>query len=476
VGRLIAISLVALLALGEGALRFAHARGLAGLDDPKHFASPYCGDDFARMQLLREHPASASPDASVAHESLGWIPAPDSAHYPDESAIPAESSERPWIALFGSAPVADLRARLAPRIAPVPVVDFQVPGHGLDQIYLRFEEVLGRTPAPRTAVVALRTDDLDSVIQTLSAAPKPHFVVGSEGLELRGLPIPGSFEAWEQRRGTALRSLLFSLARTYLSEALDDERGFYTECRRAEKEVLARALLAALRASADARGIELVFALHESPAAGQRPSWRSGFLQSELDTLGVDALDVRRMLREEGGQSSGVDLLAERLEQRLAQVSDYAWGTRIDLGLGGNADPYLGEGWARLRGNYRWTAAPSATLRISPPAAPGGILAEIVFLDAVASADDTRDVVVRAGGVAIGRIPIHKLILKRWKEVLHLDAGLAATRPLQLSFEVEPLLTPEQVGRSADRRQLGVAVAALTLRRAEPLPSATAAR
>ena len=368
------------------------------------------------------------------HPTLGWIPGPASPHRPRTENIPSDGS--PWIAVFGDGSVADspslpggsLPEKLNASLE-LPVVSYAVAGHDLARIVERATTTFRQQqPAPRTALVGFRTAVIEAPSST---APANHS------------------DAWRSHLIDRLRGDDASASGRALCEQTIERERILT-------------LLRELDGAARAQGTELIVAVF--PAAAPRPDQEgySDLLAGALDDLAIHSVSLGFptepiTAREQTARA------ASALRERLAHRADYYWGTPITFGKAGNAERYQLSGFSAPREGGRWTTEPTARLEVSPPAHPGGILAEVEFADAVASKADARQLVVRVGEIAVARWPITQL-RKRGQDTFFLDAGIAAVRPLEIRFELESLKSLEEVGRGKHRRKLGVLIKSLTLR------------
>ncbi len=296
-----------ILAGGELAVRAGRALELGRLGDPRSFAQPYCDPDFHKLRLQARADAgipAVAVDGYTRHPQLGW--APDAQLAERLGLVSDGRPVRADVALFGDSFTAGVPpTRPEERMGPIldgllgqrRVLNYAVPGYGVDQIELRFRDVVSddRT-RPETAVVVLLVDDIDRVVQPVRAAPKPYYVLDGHGaLQLRNVPIEQDAFEWLAEHPISIRSYLAALVRTRWSERRDGP-GFYSHCRREEKEAITTALLESIVDEARARDVRVFFVILYGEMAAGRPSWRTGFLKSALDDLGADFLDLRPVI------------------------------------------------------------------------------------------------------------------------------------------------------------------------------------
>src|SRR6202012_4906930 len=85
-----------------------------------------------------------------------------------------------------------------------------VRGYGLDQIYLRFQQIRPafHRPLPVFGVV---TVDLDRSLLSFRTGQKPYFTINDDKLVLNGRPIETNPEQWLERHPPQIYSLLYAL-------------------------------------------------------------------------------------------------------------------------------------------------------------------------------------------------------------------------------------------------------------------------
>jgi len=194
----LAAGLFATAAIGELGLRGARALSVGRFADARTFAHPYCDENYHELRLLDREEGGVSPlavNGFVQHRILGWKPGPALAR--ELGLVRDGVPQRADVALFGDSfaagvppvgPDETITAYLDELLPDQSVLNYAVPGYGVDQIFLRYLEIVGddRT-RPDTAVVAILVDDIDRVLQPIRAAPKPLFALDGGSLVLRNV-------------------------------------------------------------------------------------------------------------------------------------------------------------------------------------------------------------------------------------------------------------------------------------------------
>lgn len=190
-------------------------------------------------------------------------------------------------------------------------LNLAVPGYGVDQSLLRFEEQ-GRREAADVVVLSLCVDnDLADVMLPVflydGRHPKPWFRLGPEGLELHREHLrlaPTARAALWLRRHSALarrlgRSAAAPAAEEQPAEHWAERRRQAIEDHRAALDLMA-ALLARLRRDVEGTGAELIVAVHPNKPAFQRPARWVKALARRAELRGLVFVDVAGAYRAEG--------------------------------------------------------------------------------------------------------------------------------------------------------------------------------
>ena len=149
-----------------------------------------------------------------------------------------------------------------------------------------------------------------------------------------------------------------------------------------------------------------------------------------------------------------------RLERDRART--YDWGTRLNFGNGGNADPYAGTGWSGPEDHLMWTDGHAATVYL-PGRAPESNLVMRANLAAYTLHGKLNRQRVRvlvnghevANWMATGDFQTCTALVPR--------ADTAGAETTQITLELPDAVAPISIGAGGDNRTLGVAVSWLQL-------------
>ena len=187
------------------------------------------------------------------------------------------------------------------------LVNYGVGGYGLDQIYLLAERSLGRWAAaePVVIVAILVESDLDRSVLSFRGWPKPRLQL--EDGELRaGEAVLTDPEQWLARHPPAIASYLlrFLTYRPGLLPAPLQRALRARHERRDEKVALNRAILAAIEAGLEGRGLRHFFYLfHDYEGLVAGGSWQESLIREVCAGLGAPVVDSRPFLVAAAGGS-----------------------------------------------------------------------------------------------------------------------------------------------------------------------------
>ncbi|MCP4658268.1 MAG: SGNH/GDSL hydrolase family protein [bacterium] len=496
-----AVCAVLLLSCWELLIRLGIHFDFGGLRKPIHYASPICGDDYHKLHFFWRNSNTLRPGQFVKDPVLGWLPDPEAGRL----AGIRGPGPLPAVALFGDSftagvppatPYERIPILLEDLIPEGHVVNFAVPGYGLDQIYLRFQQAVAEgRPAP-AAVVGVILNDVDRVVERFRGGPKPYFVLEDGDLALRGVPIESSQEEWLAANPVSFRSYALAVVRRRLGRLSEDGGPLTSECRREEKETLSKKILENLVAESRRAEMDLLFILFYNRASLSTESWHERFLKSAFDALAVDYLDTRPILQAAAqGLEEGLDALYfpppnghlnargnavvaeatfEVLQKRLGWGHPRPNRLKENIRFGdraGNAGSYEKSGWAKDSREFAWTRAERASFTVDLPPTAGDVVLYLETCQVLKTADDPRSLTIRAGETVIREKPVREFP-DDWRFfVMEIAIPRDAIREgkLTLTFELPYLLTRREAGLDSDNpRRLGVAVRSMALRSAPP--------
>lgn len=199
---------------------------------------------------------------------------------------------------------------------------------------------------------------------------------------------------------------------------------------------------------ADARAAALADALARLPALAERAA----------------AIAVRR--REAATGSRYLATLA-RLADTPAQTRPaYRPGERIDFTDYLDSRRYLADGWGITEAHGCWSQGEQArlTLPLAEPLHGDGVLsAETLALVPGDGVDQRIDIAVNGTALATWTYAARKPGTVAAQRTLRIPAALLAAGTLDITFRIAKPCRPADLGRSADDRRLGIAIAALSL-------------
>ena len=149
-----------------------------------------------------------------------------------------------------------------------------------------------------------------------------------------------------------------------------------------------------------------------------------------------------------------------RLDRDRART--YDWGTRLNFGNGGNADPYAGTGWSGPEEHLMWTDGHAATAYL-PGRAPDSNLVMQASLAAYTLPGKLDRQRVRA--LVNGHEVANWIATADFQTCTALvpRADTAGAETTQITLELPDAVAPISIGAGGDNRTLGVAVSWLQL-------------
>ena len=135
----------------------------------------------------------------------------------------------------------------------------------------------------------------------------------------------------------------------------------------------------------------------------------------------------------------------------------------LDLTQGGNAIPYLGEGWSAAERDFTWTDGLQSTVTFDAPSGTGNYALRVTAGPFLHLPEVTRQVMqVLINDVWVGRITLTDSFVQ-FSEI-KMDAAVLQTAPrVTLQFRHENATRPCDVGANKDSRRLAFHVKRITL-------------
>jgi len=499
-----AIGVTLCLVGGEVFLRIGITLGVGKLDNPANYVAPFCDDDYHKLRYLWRPGGALRTGRHIQHPWLGWVPAEDFSGFESGSVAPIPDSRPadPRIVLFGDSfaagvnptrPFERIAARLDAMIPQGKVINYAVAGYGVDQIYLRFTDVItDSNDAHQVAIVGIFLGDIDRVLEHFRAGPKPYFEIESGSLALKGVPVRDTPEDWLAKNPPRVFSFSWALARKRFGEVfLGELYGFETLCRRAEKEEITSHLLKRMTVDAERAGAQLIFVVFYGQPHLVGESWRETFLLSELEALKASFIDTKPLLVEASRDRNdeledyyfgppnghlndrGNALVADAFYDLLAQSFD--WGPRPDpdasrqtvsLGQQGDLEIGGGEGWGFHGSNFSWMVEPSSSIFFSEVPPHGALVVHLEVVGSLRQPEDDRHLSVRVNDEQVYQRPLAEFPTNWGAFNLRVPVPRALVQgdSLSVTLELPYLLTPSDVRPGEnDSRPRGVALKSMTL-------------
>ncbi len=147
----------------------------------------------------------------------------------------------------------------------------------------------------------------------------------------------------------------------------------------------------------------------------------------------------------------------------VALSPHYEWGTVLSFGTGGNADPYLRQGWSSpMSPEYRWTNGPRATLQFEVDPPGESVVVQLVFAPYVDPKLLPRQrITVLCNGHEVTKHEgtEHKASIM----VMKVAERAFGSGQLTLEFDLPDAASPRSLGRGGDERQLGIFVSRMVM-------------
>ena len=294
--------------LGVRAVVFSDIVGVGALKNPRLYATGYCGDE-GYFVLQHYYNRDVPPRLPVDPE-LGWTLGTGELDIVTDTHLTLEDvGDRP-ILFFGDSYVAwgapmhnKIPQLMDERLPGTDVLNFGVPGYGVDQIALRVrrESPKFRSRRPIT-LVGIMLHDLDRSLLRYRGGQKPYYELVDETLVLRAPRYSTNREFFE-RYHFHTKSFMLSLFATPLSKLLRSEN-WCSE----QRFALNRRILQDLSAWTSAHGVDAHYVLFYSHNDLTHVSQREREVRRILTELQVSIIDTREFLEPYVAQRRQVDL------------------------------------------------------------------------------------------------------------------------------------------------------------------------
>jgi hypothetical protein len=275
----------------------------------------YADDEMHRLMLRLKFGRQAE-EAPTFDPMLGWTARPRTRENPlgiVHDAPYTLDDARTWKAMLffgdsftaGRADANTIPSQLERRLPGWKVLNFGVPGYGLDQMYLSLRSVIDDFDHPHV-IVGIFYNDLDRLVFEVQASVKPWFEIQDGALVERGAPISSDTVTWPSSYPPRARLYTVRAARGVLDKLFAtpwmSENYFWlhpseTAGRRDEKKALTGALVRAIKAECSQRRLGLSIVLFPYREHLIQEGWYEGFMLELLRQEGIEYLDLEGPLR-----------------------------------------------------------------------------------------------------------------------------------------------------------------------------------
>jgi len=140
----------------------------------------------------------------------------------------------------------------------------------------------------------------------------------------------------------------------------------------------------------------------------------------------------------------------------------YEYGTKVQFGMVGNADPFLGVGWSPCDAGFCWTNGHLATLNLPVKTTATELDLTVRLFPFTRLPKVSRQRI----GVSVNGLKLTEWTVTEGQPqnfTLTIPAELTSGEHLKISFELPDAIKPYLLGLGADKRMLGVAMVSLRL-------------
>jgi hypothetical protein len=304
----ISIGLVLAGLVGEATLRvliFTPVKAFKIFQNPNLYSDYRADDDWWKL-YLRFGGKDKPPDPP--DPLLGWV-----FNYFDRQTFVHRQADRVGdrrpVLLFG-----DSFAHCMGEVTPFEVflnsdaefskryylLNYGMPGYGLDQIYLLMQKVVPVYKDP-IVIFSFMLEDLDRCVMSFRGGEKPRFEVVGDDLKLTNSPIDARPYEWLARNPITIKSYLYEFLRRAPYKAWGRMIGkpWQEENKVEEKKRVGAALLRAILDDLGRSRVTFTVLLFH-PLRGT--SWRDEFVQSFFQNRGVPYIGTETIIRKHSGQ------------------------------------------------------------------------------------------------------------------------------------------------------------------------------
>lgn len=290
--------------VGFRTLLFSQVAFMERFREPNLYTDYFSDDDWWKLYYAFNRPANDT--AQQPHPLLGWgWPG----KFSNETYLHAEAGQagqRQPVLFYGDSfthcltPLEDCFQGVLNRDTEFSkehyLLNYGVPGYGVDQIYLLLKNSLTLYHKPYV-IVGIYTRDLDRSIRSFFVGRKPYFDVVADELVLRGTPIDQDPRTYGSKNPPQIWSYLYRL--WLYQEGRPQRLRHYlrgTDDKQTRKERVNESLVLEMLREIESRHLPSTFIIFAGQDEIKRVSWSEQFLADLLKRRGFPYISTRELI------------------------------------------------------------------------------------------------------------------------------------------------------------------------------------
>lgn len=297
------LSAVILFAGLEATLRFLAKRKMFGMGNPYLYAHPFCGDDYAKLNILWQNHSQEEElgkQGYVTDELYGWKKKEHAILGKNESGTIALAGDSFMSGVLPAPPEERIPYYLHSQLPDFEIHDLSGVGYGMDQIYMRILDFAASTDgSKKTLIWGLLLDDIDRVVEEFRDAQKPFFLNKEDGFTIHNVPIKQDIDSYLKKNPVKFKSILLARINRIIYSMKQNVGDDQDNCRRPEKEDIATTIVENIVNIAKAYDINIVFLLfyRQEYLQDEPVTWKELFIKNLITKYGMKYLDTRDIFR-----------------------------------------------------------------------------------------------------------------------------------------------------------------------------------